>query len=286
MTAGDHAQPFHFEHLPIRGVWVRLADTWREVLARHHYPAPLRPILGEALAACALLTAAVKPPARLTFELRGDGPLRLVVADAWEGTRLRAIARWQEPLGADPLPALLGDGRALITLEPVANGPRHQGVVGVEAPTLAGVLENYFEQSEQLPTRVLLVVAADSVAGLLVQRLPGADDPATQAAWEAHARRSTAASGMLADADAQALLTWLYPHDDLRLSAARPLAFGCSCSLERVQGVLRALGREDLEAVLEERGAVSVDCEFCNTQYRFDAAAVAGLFDAAPPRLN
>lgn len=286
MTAGDHAQPFHLEHLPIRGVWVRLADTWREVLARHHYPAPLRPVLGQALAACALLTAAVKPPARLTFELRGDGPLRLLVADAWQGERLRAIARWDEPLRADPLPAMLGQGRALITLEPAANGPRYQGVVSVEAPTLAGVLERYFEQSEQLPTRVLLGAHADTVAGLLVQRLPGSDDPATQAAWEARAQRSADASGVLADGDARSLLTWLYPHDDLRLSRARPLAFGCSCSLERVQGVLRALGRDDLENLLAERGAVTVDCEFCNTRYRFDASAVAGLFDAAPPRLN
>lgn len=286
VTDADFAQPFHFEHLPVRGAYVHLTHTWSDVLARHHYPAPLRPLLGEALAACALLTAMVKAPARLTLELRGSGALRLVVADAWEGARLRALARWNEPLptGADAA-ELLADAQLLITLEARAGGPRYQGVVDAAGAGIAAALETYFDHSEQLSTRVRLGTAADGASGLLLQRLPGADGPAAQAAWQARSAGLDAA-GSLAAADTAAVLRRLYPADDLRLHAARPLRFGCSCSGERVAGVLRAMGQEDIEALLAEQGAVTVDCEFCGAHYRFDAAAVAALFGAPPGPLH
>jgi molecular chaperone Hsp33 len=280
----DFAQPFHFEHLPIRGVHVRLAGTWAQVLARHRYPPALHPLLGEALAACALLTATLKAPARLTFEVRTPGPLRYVVADAWEGARLRALARWEEPLpdSADAAD-LLASAQLLITLEARAGTPRYQGVVDVRGGSITAALETYFAQSEQLPTQVRVKPEGDAVVGVLLQRLPGADGPAALAAWEVRAA-ALAATGALRETDTAALLHRLYRADDLRLPARRPLAFGCSCSPARVEDMLRALGREEIASLLAERGEVDVDCEFCGAHYGYDATAAAALFDEAAPR--
>lgn len=283
----DQARSFGFEHLPVRGVWVRLTDTWAAVLERHHYPAPVCAPLGHALAASGLLTALLKSPARVSLELRGDGPLRLLIAEALEDGALRAVARWSEPLGEGALAALLTHGQLLLSVDPARRGTRYQGVVELSGGDLAAALTHYFEHSEQLPTRVLLAADQTRVAGLLVQRLPTAGTPEEADAWQRISLCAASARPVeLLELAPDALLRRLFAEDDVRLAPPLPLRFGCSCTLERVHGALRALGRDDVQALLAERGEVSVDCEFCNQHYVFDAAAVAGVFSPAPPRLH
>jgi molecular chaperone Hsp33 len=156
-------------------------------------------------------------------------------------------------------------------------GERYQGIVAVDKDSLAAVVESYFNQSEQLPSRVWLAADARVAAGLLLQRLPG--DSGDEEDW----RRvcilaDTLQQRELLDVAPEALLRRLFHEEDLRLYEPEPVAFRCSCSRERIEDTLRALGREEVEAILEERGSVEADCEFCNAHYRFDAVDVAGLF--------
>jgi len=298
--AADWVRRFAVEHREVRGELVRLGPAWLALREHADYPPPVRRLLGEAVAAVVLLASTLKFEGELTLQMQGDGAVRLLVAQCTHDLRIRAVARFDAGRLADDFATLAGTGSIVVTIESDRMQSRYQGIVPIDGASLAATLEHYFENSEQLPTRVQLAADDASAAGLLVQRLPqqggiGADLPTAAAAREAEAWATfEAASAAVADLGADELqlravselLQRALPGFDVRLFDERAVRFECRCSRERVAGMLRTLGAAEVQSIVAEQGAVTVTCEFCQKPWRFDAVDAAGLFgaaDAQPP---
>ncbi len=281
----DRLTRFLLPHAGVRGVRVHLHEAWRQIRAREDYPAAVSELLGEAVAASALFTGHAKVEGRLSVQLRGEGRLRTLFAECTAAGTLRAIAQLAE--GDAPPPSrdlrALGAGAILaITIEnPGARGQdptRYQGLVPLEADALSGAFEDYFRQSEQLPTRLLLAADDERAAGLMLQKLPG--DAGDDDGWRrANALFDTLAAAEVLDLPADTLLTRLFHEEAPQRLGEKPLAFGCSCSRERVAAMLCSLGQDEARAAVID-GAARIRCEFCGQRYEFDPAAVEALFDA------
>jgi len=275
LPVDDVLHRFLLEHAGVRGVLVRLGPAWREVAGRADYPPALHAMLGEALAASALLTGNIKLDGALSVELKSSGALRMLFAECTDHGRLRGLARWNEPLPEPLALNALPDASMAITIGNVERGQRYQGLVELQHASVAESLENYFIQSEQLPARILLAANDQHAVGLMLQKMPdegGHHAAQDDDAWSriVHITATLGAAELLDTAPEQ-LLYRLYHEESVRLFEPRSLAFGCSCSRERVTGMLRSLGRDEVEAALTARGdEIEVICEFCAQRYHFD----------------
>lgn len=284
----DRLTRFLLEEAGVRGVHVRLDDTWAQIRSRAEYPADVAALLGEAVAASALFTGHVKVDGRLSVQLRGDGALRTLFSECTGAGTLRAIATLAEGDIPDmhSLRSLGPDALLAITIEnPVARDQepsRYQGLVALDAGTLSEAFEGYFRQSEQLPTRLLLAANNERVCGLMLQKLPG--DAGDLDGWErASALFDTLAAPELMETPVETLLLRLFHEDGVRLLGEKPLRFACSCSRERVSAMLESLGEDEARAAVEgNAGQAEIRCEFCGETYRFSAEEVGGLFAARP----
>ena len=289
----DCLHRFMFEQFPIRGHLVHLGAAWRALIEHREYPAPIRDTMGEAVAASLLLAATIKFEGVLSMQLQGDGPVHLMLAQCTSGLGVRGLARYREAgYAAAGAPAgtgkrrivdLIGTGNLTVTLETDDGSQRYQGIVPIAGQRLAESLQVYFENSEQLPTRLWLHADAVGASGMLLQRLPGmADDPSTvDDAW----RRVQLIGETLTPEELRSLadaeiLHRLFNEDDVRLYEPAPVYFRCRCSRERVSGMLQSLGEAETRSVLLERGEVEVRCDFCNRAYVFDAVDIGQLFNA------
>lgn len=277
------------ERAGVRGVLVRLGASWREVAARADYAPPVRRLLGESLTASALLTGQIKFDGELSLELKSRGDLRLLFSECTDRGRLRGLARVADgaSLNRDIDLAALPGATLAITIGSVESGRRYQGLVDLEASRLDRALEDYFARSEQLPARLMLAVGAHETAGILLQKLPaegGHDAPEDADGWDrAQHLTATLDARELLELPAETLLYRLYHEENVRLFDPRALAFGCSCSAQRVEAMLRALGSEEAEAAMQaNHGVVEVCCEFCAAQYHFDRVDIERLFSAMP----
>jgi molecular chaperone Hsp33 len=294
----DRVRRFIFENQPVRGHWVRLEDAWRELRAHADYPPAVTELLGQAVVASVLLAATLKFRGTLTFQLQGNGAVRLLVAQCTHDFKVRAVARCDDArvatLSSDargrvPFRALVGaEGRVTVTVEADEKSLRYQGIVPLTGASLAESLETYFASSEQLPTRVLLAADESHGAGILVQKLPEAaasEAEEVAEAWEGAERGMAQLSPKgLRHESVEELLAKGFPGRDLRLFRGAPVRFECRCSHGRVSGLLRALGADEVRDVLREQGSVTVTCEFCHRPYRFEPEDVAALFaDSGPP---
>ncbi|MEY4597589.1 MAG: hypothetical protein RLZZ445_386 [Pseudomonadota bacterium] len=274
----DSLQRFIFEHAPIRGELVQLAATWQAVTERHDYPAPLRRVLGELMAASALLAATLKFEGTMILQLHGSGPVKLIVVECSSGHAMRATAKWEGDIPEGNLRTLLGSGRFAISLVPESGQQSYQGVVDLNADSIAAALEHYMATSEQISTRIWLACDEQRSAGLLLQKLPERESADADAWPRAEHLASTVKSEELLGLEPQQLLHRLFYEEDLRVFDPRPVFFRCSCSRDRVVGMLRMLGRDEVRSVIAERGDVEVHCEFCNRRYAFDAVDSEAIF--------
>jgi molecular chaperone Hsp33 len=277
----DFLRRFELERANVRGVLVRLDDSWKQVRARAEYPPALAELLAQSLAASALFTGNIKFEGSLSIQLKGAGPLTLLFAECGHDGRLRGLARWQGEVPADF--RLLGEDRSpllAITIDNRASGQRYQGLVPVEDAQLATLFERYFERSEQLPTRVALAHDGERCAGLMLQQLPNtADSQRDPDGWNRVGHLlSTATSAELLQLPAEQLLLRLFHQEQVRLHGPHELAFGCRCSRDRVADMLRSIGRSEAEAAIRDDGTAEVTCEFCNTRYQFDRVDLEQLF--------
>jgi molecular chaperone Hsp33 len=291
----DCMHRFVFEHYPIRGHLVHLDAAWRALIEHREYPESIRDLLGEAVAASLLLAATIKFDGVLSLQLRGDGFVHLLLAQCTSGLGVRGLARYREEAeGAAASTAdlrvadLIGAGNLTVKLETDEGAQRYQGIVPISGGRLAESLQGYFENSEQLPTRLWLYADAQGASGMLLQRLPGeggGGSPAADAEVDDAWRRVQLIGDTLTREELRTLtdleiLRRLFNEDDLRLFEPSPVYFRCRCSRERVAGMLQGLGEAETRAVLAERGEVEVRCDFCNRAYVFDAVDVARLFNA------
>ena len=287
-TIVDRLTPFIFERCAIRGAIVTLRDASREILGHRPYPPAVARALGELLPASTLLASTLKFDGSLLVQVAGDGPVRLMVVECNDALDLRATvqldARRVDALPSDATLAALAGGSAhgtlTITVDP-RGGPLYQGVVALEAPSIAGLIEHYLVTSEQRASRMALATRDGTCSGLLLQRMPAAGTP-DDATWtRLSANLDAFDSDVLLAADSHlSALASLFPEDDLRVFDARDARFRCSCSRERVENALRIAGRDEIEAALAAQGRVEVTCEFCNRAYTFDAAMARRIFDA------
>ncbi len=273
----------------VRGVLVRLTETWSAVRARTGYPASVEACLGEALAATALMTGHAKIDGRLSVQLHGTGALRSLFAECTRAGTLRGLANYSEPLPHSLGPRGFGEGSMLaITIENAVisgrDGMRYQGTVGLDADTLAEAFEGYFAQSEQLPTRILLATNAHVATGLMLQKLPGSAGDDADGWQRAVALFETLGNDEFIATEPHELLFRLFHEDGVRVLDRRPLRFGCSCSRERVEAMLQSLGREEALAAAEQHqpGIAEVRCEFCGQTYRLPRDDVLALFERFP----
>ena len=281
MITGDSLQRFIFEHAPIRGEIVHLDATWQAVLERRQYPPRVREVLGELMAAAALLTSTLKFDGRLIMQIQGKGPVSLLVVECTSDRTMRAIAQWQGEIPDAPLATLVGDGRLAVTIDPLKGKERYQAIVALEGLTIAEAFENYFARSEQLATRLWLASDPQQAAGMLLQRLPEAEPSDDNDAWvRAVHLGSTITREELLALPVREIVHRLYHEEDIRLFSRMPVSFRCSCSRTRVEAVLRMLGRDEIHSILDEQGSVSVDCEFCGSRYEFDRIDAEQLFAA------
>ncbi len=284
----------------VRGVAVRLRDSWQEMRRRRRHDAGVQELLGEMSAASVLLAGSLKFDGTLILQIHGDGPLSLAVAECQPDFGLRATAKAREdlqPTGETDfaqLANLHGAGRCVITLDPRQPGQQpYQGIVGLSDADghalhdLASVLRQYLDQSEQIPSWLMLAADEHSACGLLVQRMPGdggsvaaepgrADEDFSRAVHLA----STLQRSALLSLDPQELLRRLFWEEQARVFTPPQPRFHCTCSKQRVAQMLRMLGRDEVESVLAERGEVDVTCEFCGAGYAFDLVDAAQLFRA------
>lgn len=280
----DQIQRFLFDDTNVRGEIVTLEAAYREVLDKQPYPAPVNRLLGELLAAAALLTETVKLDGTLSMEVRGEGPVSLLMAESNPGGELRAIARLSEthdlPGDDAGFREWLGEGRIVITLEP-RDGNRYQGIVALDADDLASCLEEYFFRSEQLPTRLWLAADGQRAAGLLLQQLPNDAANKDPDAWERTVHlAATLRNDELLGLQQRDLLFRLYHEETTRVFTPKGLRFGCTCSRERIAQALYSLGAEELRHILEEQKAVDTQCHFCHTRYHFAAAEIEALIES------
>ncbi len=269
----------------VRGVHVQLQATWQEILSHAVYPDNAAELLGEACVASALFTGHTKVDGRLSIQLRSNTGLRTLFAECTAAGTLRGIAQLAD--GADAprdLSSLGSDALLAITIENPGLDPRepqrYQSLVALTAPALDEAFEDYFRQSEQLPTRLLLAADRNGAVGLLLQKLPG--DEGDDDGWaRASALFDTLGKAELLATPAEQMLHRLFHEEKPELMGSKPLAFGCSCSHERVASMLVSLGEEEARAAAEDTGAVEVRCEFCGREYHFPLTEFGILFHGA-----
>ncbi|MGY0558805.1 Hsp33 family molecular chaperone HslO [Lysobacter sp. A421] len=307
MADSDRLTRFLINQAGVRGVRVHLQATWQHIRdrmsdANAQAPAAVE-MLGEATAAAALFTGHAKVEGRLSVQLSSSGALRTLFVECTSAGTLRGVVQLADP-GHDPARNTvsrdlreLGDGAVLaITIEnPSTTGRepmRYQGLVALQADSLADAFEDYFRQSEQLPTRLLLASDGERAAGLMLQKLPG--DEGDLDGWtRTTALFDTLSEGELLDLPAQDLLTRLFHEDGVQLLGDKPLSFACSCSTERVEAMLVSLGEQEaLAAAAASDGNAQIRCEFCGQRYGFsetrirELLAIAKAEMSAPERLQ
>lgn len=280
----DSVTRFLLPEAGVRGAIVGLADSFDAVLERHVYPPNVIAPLGEALTAAVLLSAHVKLDGSLILQIQGDGPLHTLVAHATSDRTLRGLARFTGDVPDGAMQNVFGDGKVVITVDS-GGGERYQGIVLIEGASIAASIEEYFSQSEQLRTRLWLSARNGRAAGLLLQELGDARDNEhlmlePDEGWiRATTLANTLTEGEMLELPSTEILRRLFVEEDLRIFDADRLEFKCGCSFERINTVLRSLGRAEVDSIVEEKGVVEVDCEFCNQNYRVEAADVDSIFD-------
>jgi molecular chaperone Hsp33 len=295
----DLVQPFQIEPFALRGRLVRLGPLIDEILTRHAYPDPVAEMLGEAIALAVALAGALKYDGVFTLQTKGDGPIRLIVADVTTDGAVRGyaqvdharLAAMASPVSGS-VPRLLGAGYLALTVDQGEHTDRYQGIVELQGPTLAHCVHHYFRQSEQVEAALKVAVARrPDAAGIprwragaiMIQRLPREsftlEAETEDEAWRRAAiLMSSSTSAELVDPALapEALLFRLFHEDGVRAHAPHRLAARCRCSTRRVETMLRALQPEDLEDMKVD-GRITVTCEFCGRVYPFDERALEAL---------
>ncbi|MFW6094498.1 MAG: Hsp33 family molecular chaperone HslO [Pseudomonadota bacterium] len=303
----DVIHRFTFADAPVRGQWVRLTGTLAEAFRNESLPTPARHLHSEMLAAVALMADSIKFEGAVALQSRGDGPVGTALAECRGRNRLRGMVHWDADAGAPPgaadagvlgneprLKQLLGHGQMAITLIPEAPEARtYQGVVGLADDSLARNLEEYFANSEQLPTRLYMAFAEDSVTGMLLQRLPASGRPTEvgqdlrDEAWrELTMLADTLTGEELGTLGVNDLLTRLFHEHLVTLHPGRELAFSCTCSRERAERMLQALPKDEILELLETRGVVDVTCEVCGARYEYDEVDAHQLYEPETPKMH
>lgn len=280
----DYTQRFIFDDSDTRGELATLERSYAEVLAKHPYPEPVANLLGELIAAAALLVGTLKFDGLLILQARSEGAVPLLMVECSSEREIRGLARYHaDQIAPDAtLADLMPNGVLALTVDPT-EGQRYQGLVDLDGANLSECFTNYFVMSQQIGTRFWLYADGTHARGLLLQQLPAdriKDEEDRAASWQhITALASTLTAEEMLSLDNETVLHRLYHEEAVRMFDRSPLSFHCSCSRERSGNALVSLGLDDAkELVIEHGGSVEIDCQFCNQRYLFDAADIDQLF--------
>jgi molecular chaperone Hsp33 len=295
----DYILPFHVENLDIRGRGANFTTLIDEVLEHHtDYPEPVQRVLAECIAFAAMFSSNLKSEGRVIMQVQTTGPIRLCVVDVTLPDKIRALARFDDERVAKAIKsgyistsALMGRGHLAITMDLGKSLDRYQGVVAIAGQGLERAADQYFNQSEQIPTKMRLVAKKTDgkwlARGFFIQHLPkmavqkdmdGGDgsEVIEDNHWaEAKALVSTVEDEemILADVTPEKLAFRLFHESDLRIYPKMSFKAQCTCSRDRLQALVSQFSHEE-KADLAIEGKVTVDCDFCGRKYEFKAEEV------------
>ncbi|HHQ4675313.1 TPA: Hsp33 family molecular chaperone HslO [Aeromonas veronii] len=286
MSNQDLLYRYLFEEYEVRGELVQLDHTYRHVVEAQNYPVQVQKLLGELLVATSLLTATLKFEGSITVQLQGDGPVRLAVINGDNNQQLRGVARYEGELPSDgKLQSLIGNGQLIITITP-EQGERYQGIIALDADTLAGCLEHYFARSEQLATKLWIRTGyhegAPRAGGIMLQELPAQSEDHSNDFDHLTQLTSTIKDEELFGLQAEEILYRLYHQDKVRVFDPQAVEFRCTCSRERCEGALLQIEKEEVMEMVQELGKIDMHCDYCGAQYQFNGIDVETLFSRAP----
>ena len=284
----DLRQRFYIEDSPVRGEVVHLEETLQAILAQRDYAPAVQVLLGEMLSATALLASTLKIKGRISLQIQASGSFKWAMAECNHLGEVRALADYEtDPRfnAADSSSTVLStliSPVLFINIEPEF-GERYQGIVALDKPNLAGCLMQYYDLSAQIPTRIVLASSAQRAGGLLIQLLPRNSEEEQERVDQDLWPRLTMLTETLkieelTDLEASEILYRLYNEEEVRLPEVEVLKFGCTCSKERCAQALEQIGAEAVRETLEHQNPITMDCQFCNTQYSFSAEEALGLF--------
>lgn len=300
-TLNDVIIPFQVANGAVRGRMVRLGPAVREILGSHAYPPAVGRLLSETLALAAVLAGSLKYDGVFTLQAQGNGAVSLLVADVTSAGDLRGYARFDaEALGkvtGDTVPDLLGTGYLAFTVDQGPHTERYQGIVELSGATLSDCAKQYFAQSEQLDTEVVLASATQpepAAAALMIQRMPGSQPGAPILTGHESAEAWRTATILLASLTRDELLDpslapeqvpyRLFHAEGLQLWEGKALRAQCRCSEAKIATALRSIPRAEIAALKDETGKVAITCEFCRTVYDFDDEALERVYMPATSR--
>ena len=276
MKSPDQSQRFLFDKHPIRGQYVSLDASWTRIVEQSGLKGRALLLLGEALAAMVLLVDTLKIQGSVILQVRGNGPLGLLVVEANSENQIRGIARQVSEITDEmDLGEIFGSDYCVIAIKTEGAEPP-QGIAPLRGANFAEALEHYFATSDQLATRFWLACDQETISGMLLQRLPG--KTADEDAWDRLCMLADTLSPQeLKLAALESLLFRLFHQEAIRLFEPSPIEFFCSCSRERTGAMLLTLGKPEVLGVLETEGDVSVTCEFCKSLWEYDEPALEKL---------
>ncbi len=281
MTESDNVQRFMFEHASIRGEIVHLNETYTKIIHQKSYPAIIQTLLGEAILGCILLASSIKFKGSISLQFNGDERLPLLLVQCDDDLQIRAFAKHQPdgtPPSIDYHEAFI-HGQMKLIINQYHQTTQYESTVSIKSISMADNLMHYFAQSEQIATRVWFAINQHQAAGMLLQLMPGQNTLQREQFWEYAVHiGQTISDHELLTLDNETILNRLYHETELRLYNKRKVQFKCQCTQEKMQQILRVLGPEENQKLLDERGSIDVYCDFCNQHYNFDAIDVALLF--------
>lgn len=277
----DSIQRFLFEQASVRGELAQLKQSYQDVLAAQDYPASVQVLLGEMMVAASLLVDTIKIEGELTLQVQGKGKVDYAVISANHQQELKGIARWRADPGDANFAEMFKGGIFTITISPTL-GQRYQGIVAIDKPTLAECLEGYFEQSEQLPTKIELRVAPKTcAAGLFLQVVPSSAESSVSKANEEFLHLATLAESIQTDEltqlSVEQILHRLYHQEEVRVFEPQGVVFKCSCSKEKSASALKSIDKNELLDIIKSEGAIKMNCQFCHAEYQYDEMDVATI---------
>lgn len=279
MSQSDQLVRFLFREKDVRGEIVQVAASLDLMLQNHQYAQPVKQLLAELVAATSLLTATLKFEGQIAVQIQGDGPVKFAAVNGNNKQQFRGVVRMQSEVTGNSFLELIGQGFLLVTITP-DQGERYQGVIPVTGNSLSETLEAYFNQSEQLPTRIYLHTDIGEVhnkaAGLLLQVLPVDQDKAKHDFAELEQLTDTITAEELLTLAPEDMLYRLFHQEVVELFPAQKVEFVCGCSRDKCEAAIISLGQAAIEEHIAE-GKLDISCEYCNTTYHFDSNALIQL---------
>lgn len=288
-------QPFRLEKSGVRGRMVRVGSVLGEIMGQHNYPPPVSALLSEVLTLCLLLSAMLKYEGLFSLQIKGDGAIRMLVADVTSKGEVRAYAGFDEAAVKKAAKRkqdtdnhyyhLLGKGYMAFTVDQGGPDQRYQGIVELKGNSIADAVQHYFTQSEQIKTSFRMAVHPQDnhwrTGGIMIQHMPG-EDAGRKLAEAEHDIEDWARAAMLLSTCSEGemlspvlatsdVLYRLFHEEGVRIYSPTHVRFKCRCSREKVVGIIRTIPRAEIEDICQKEGEVSITCEFCNQKYAFTA---------------